>query len=558
MEDEACSDSPDPVNAAAAALLGVKYLYPYQRLVVANILEAAEAAGMAVEWPAAAPGLERQTHAAEETAAVEERGEREDAAGLGRQIVILPTGAGKSLCFQLPALLLPRPTLVLYPILSLMSDQARRLAEKGFQPVVLRGGQDAEERRRIWNRLGSGDARFVIANPEVLLTESVMNRLSSVGFGHLVVDEAHCVSEWGESFRPSYLRIAEILRAAAAPLATAFTATASPQVLDKIRGYIFADASARLIVANPDRPNIDYSAVGTLLRDRAVADMVEREARPSVVFCSSRSRTEQLARLLRSDIPFLKTRFYHAGLSREEKDETERWFFSSGDGVLTATCAYGLGVDKADIRTVIHRDCPPNVEAYLQESGRAGRDGKPARAILLWGPEDSSALSRAEEGANRERLSRLLDYARRPDRCRRETLLELLGADCGYCPGCDSCRGEASPDYRERAALEGFVERNRRRYTEAEAAGIIAARNGNGWTTDDAKTALRRLEREGILCSRSGVLWRGKLDLPQSSARKSSSRESPSSSAGAGAACFLGVRTFFGLLGRGRRLTRAT
>ncbi|MFA6504685.1 MAG: RecQ family ATP-dependent DNA helicase, partial [Treponemataceae bacterium] len=393
----------DPVSSAAKTLMGVDYLFPYQRLVVANILEAAEAVGMNIKWPTGTPVIATEDFAkiqeaerAFRTAGGEGSGDagdevreellemREDSSSLGRQIVILPTGAGKSLCFQLPALLLSRPTLVLFPILSLMSDQFRRLKERGFSPVMLRGGQDTEERRKIWNRLASGDAQFVIANPEVLLTESVMARLPSVGFAHLVIDEAHCVSEWGESFRPSYLRVAEILKATAAPLATAFTATASPAVLEKIRDYVFGDISARSIIGNPDRPNIDYSATGTILRDRTIVDLVTREAKPAIVFCASRARTERLARLLRAELPSVETRFYHAGLTREEKDDVEKWFFASQGGVLTATCAYGMGVDKANIRTVIHRDCPQNVEAYLQESGRGGRDGKPARAVLLW------------------------------------------------------------------------------------------------------------------------------------------------------------------------------
>jgi len=261
-----------------------------------------------------------------------------------------------------------------------MADQERRLKERGCIPAVLRGGQSAEERRAVWNRIESGDARFAISNPETLLAEPVLRRLETAGIAHLVVDEAHCVSEWGESFRPSYLRIDEIRRAARAPLTTAFTATASAPVLEKIERYVFGAEAARRIVGNPDRPNIDYAAVGTLLRDRTVADILSRAELPAVVFCSSRAGTERLSRSLRAELPDAEIRFYHAGLDREEKDAVERWFFGARRAALVATCAYGMGVDKPDVRTVVHRDCPPSAEAYLQESGRAGRDGKPSRA----------------------------------------------------------------------------------------------------------------------------------------------------------------------------------
>ena len=526
--------------AAAETLLGMKYLFPWQRLVIANLAEAAGAAGLDFEWPQG-PALEAALHEAEIEHAlqhlnlsdnpkirmesglddtVDDAGTgREDASVLGRQIVILPTGAGKSLCFQLPALLLKKPTLVLFPILSLMADQHRRLAERGFDPVLLRGGQSREEREKIWNRLEGGTARFVIANPEVLLTESVIRRLGSIGFAHMVIDEAHCVSEWGESFRPSYLRIAEIAQATGAPLTTAFTATASPEVLGKIRRYVFGDLPVHQVIGNPDRPNIDYATKGTLNKDLAVLDLVERMEKPAIVFCSSRARTQKLARLIARELPGTPTRFYHAGLERAEKDTVERWFFPSTDGVLTATCAYGLGVDKGDIRTVIHRDCPPNVEAYLQESGRAGRDGKQSRAILLWGPEDKRSLARVEKPADRFRLEKLLAYARSTVTCRRETLLELLGAACEYCSGCDVCRGGASDEYREKQSLINFIRRNRRRYNMQEASAILAENAPRGWSEGDFRNALKVLASEGSLGVSKHVFWKGCLVLGKANQR---------------------------------------
>jgi ATP-dependent DNA helicase RecQ len=225
------TDFTDPISRAVKELFGMDYLFPYQRLVVGNILEAAAATGVKFRYDMGAAEAEvTATEAATEMdvdfSAADEVSD-EDRAGMGRQIVILPTGAGKSLCFQLPAMMLEGATLVIYPILSLMADQERRLAERGFAPVILRGGQSAEEREVIWDKLKSGESRFIIANPEVLLTPKVLEMLGELGIVHIVIDESHCVSEWGESFRPSYLEIHKIV-SAVAPAASAATASTAP------------------------------------------------------------------------------------------------------------------------------------------------------------------------------------------------------------------------------------------------------------------------------------------------------------------------------------------
>ena len=499
----------DPLTNAAKELFGLSYLFPYQRLVVANMLEAASASGIKINWPGENEEAER-----------EESSDRESS---GRQIVILPTGAGKSLCFQLPAMLMEGPTLVIYPILGLMADQERRLSELGFSPLVIRGSQSKEERDLIWGKLRSGEGKFIIANPEVLLTAQVLPRLREMKLIHIVIDEAHCVSEWGESFRPSYLEIGKIIEAANAPLITAFTATAGSAVLEKIEKYIFGESGARRIIGNPDRKNISYAAQGSILKNLAVRDLILKSSRPAIVFCSSRPGTEKLASYLRNEIARLKLpwsreiRFYHAGLGRDEKKETENWFLHNSEAVLTATCAYGLGIDKPDIRTVIHRDCPPSVEAYLQESGRAGRDGNPSAAIFLWGPEDERNLERAKTEAGRQRMTKLMAYARDTVHCRRDALLDLLhyegekdstGFTC-----CDVCEKKAAGALREEGSLVDFFLRNRRSYTADEAARLLAGAENIRWSMEEASEAINYLVKAGKLVKLSGPPGKAKITL---------------------------------------------
>ena len=509
----------DPLSKAVKELFGLSYLFPYQRLVVANILEAAEAAGIRVRWP----GSEHEAVTKSESNQPPEREAYSDRESSGRQIVILPTGAGKSLCFQLPAMLMEGPTLVIYPILGLMADQERRLAESGFSPVVLRGGQTIEERELVWQKIRSGECKFVIANPEVLLTPQVMARIQEIKLIHIVVDEAHCVSEWGESFRPSYLEINKIIAAARAPLVTAFTATAGAAVLEKIENFIFGSQGARKIIGNPDRKNISYSALGCVLRNLAVRDLILKNQRPAIVFCASRPGTEQLARYLRNEMAELKMpwwkeiRFYHAGLSRDEKKKAESWFLHNNEAVLVSTCAFGLGIDKSDIRTVIHRDCPPSVEAYLQESGRAGRDGNPSSAILLWGPEDERSLDRAKAEISKNRIKRLLAYARDTGRCRREGLLDLLNYEGERdSPGllcCDICNKTVVDTLREEQSIQSFFRRNKRAYTRGEALNVLSGAENTRLSGEDSGELINYYLKKGKLITVKNPFWKNKITL---------------------------------------------
>ncbi|MCL2410877.1 MAG: RecQ family ATP-dependent DNA helicase [Treponema sp.] len=518
----------DPLSEAVKNLFGLSYLFPYQRLVMTNMLEAAQAAGLSFKRQEAITENFWQDEVVQKLEFPNNSNALSDIGSAGRQIVILPTGAGKSLCFQLPAMLMEGITLVIYPILSLMSDQQRRLHERGFSPVTIKGGQDKEERDEIWRKLESGESSFIIANPEVLLTPQVKERLKNINVVHVVIDEAHCVSEWGESFRPSYLEIGTIIeglsgRKQGLPLVTAFTATASAPVLEKIKLYIFNDSDACLIMGNPDRPNISYSAKGCVNRNLAVRDILIENKRPAIVFCSSRPGTEKLARYLINELAEMghawhsEIRFYHAGLSREEKAETEKWLLKNKEAVLCSTCAFGMGVDKSDVRTVIHRDCPPSVEAYLQESGRAGRDGEQSKAILLWGPDDESAMLRAKTDYEKQRLSSLLNYARDIEHCRRHSLLALLNYDSGgevpeeFC--CDVCEQNASSNLREEASIIDFFRRNKRCYTQLQAAAVLAENKTIRWSHDEVSIVINTLIKSGKLKRLKYFPWKGKITV---------------------------------------------
>jgi ATP-dependent DNA helicase RecQ len=416
--------------------LGLAALFPYQRLVVAGILRS-------VDKPDA-----------------------EDARP--REIVVLPTGAGKSLCFQVPAVALPGITVVAFPLLALISDQKRRMDHLGIPAAVITGATGQAERRRILEKLRDGRLRVLLSNPETLRGPSMLRALEGLRISHFVVDEAHCVIEWGERFRPAYLELHRIIEAAGPVRVSAFTATASPELRSRIATRLFGDRSWSSVAGSPDRPNIHYAVMRPIHGDHALTWLLRRPGpdpwpsfppvpRPAIVFCPTRDESERSARLLRLRLRDHAVRFYHAGLDRDEKTEIENWFFHSRNGVLCSTSAYGMGVDKADIRAVVHRRAPESVESYLQESGRAGRDGRPARAILL-APE-TAPNERPDSGPARAPAPDhgMTGYVE-TDSCRRRYLLQAMGAD-GECSGCDRCDGAADPSEAERRIVVSVLRR---------------------------------------------------------------------------------------------------
>jgi ATP-dependent DNA helicase RecQ len=428
------ADFDDEATLAAKEAFGIKFLFPWQRIVIANIMDAVRAGNDEME-----------------------QSELNDSVCKGRQIVLLPTGAGKSLCFLTPALLLDGPTLVIYPLLALMSDQKRRMDAGHLEAVEFRGGQSAEEREENFRRINEG-AKIILANPEVLQNAGLLSRLCTCGIKHIAIDEAHCVSEWGDSFRPAYLTLGEMIRKINPPVVTAFTATASFTVLQRVSEVLFG-GEAHIVRSDSDRPNIHYTVVNAYAKKRAAVRLALTEQKPMLIFCGTRKNAEDMARELSVCCGRGKVRFYHAGLSREEKKDTEKWFHGKTDAIMAVTCAYGMGVDKQDVRTVIHYAPPPNVESYIQEAGRAARDGKIGNAFLIWGPDDSHRFSLYPKGS---RQRAVFDFAE-SQTCRRQVLLDALNGEQAVCDGCDVCERGKPADFADDASfVQDFVLRNRK------------------------------------------------------------------------------------------------
>ncbi len=358
--------------------------------------------------------------------------EQEDSYRVRHQIVILPTGTGKSLCFLVPATLCKGITVIVYPLLALMNDQMNRLSKAGIECVCIRGGQSREERRRCFEKLREG-TKIVVTTPESLQGNWVLSQLRKFHISLFVIDEAHVISQWGKDFRPAYLGLTSVILRLLPHQILAFTATASKKTISDISTCLFT--SRPLVVkGDADRPNIIYRTYPSLGRNQGVLDLARTCKKPAIVFCRTRADTKVLCLQVKMESPELNVRYYHAGLSREERVHLESWFMESRDGILFATSAFGLGLDKRDVRTVIHHSLPDNIEEYLQESGRAGRDGELATAWVVVTKGDMDA----------EKPYSPLLHIFTSDRCRRMALLQALGQSKDECTGCDVCLGNVA------------------------------------------------------------------------------------------------------------------
>ncbi|MDE5750494.1 MAG: RecQ family ATP-dependent DNA helicase [Duncaniella sp.] len=305
---------------------------------------------------------------------------------------LLPTGGGKSLTFQVPAMLLPGVTVVVTPLISLMTDQADNLARRGIRASVIHSGLTRHDRDLALTRCRLGRSKILYLSPERLQNDQFLAELRGIEVSLLVIDEAHCISQWGYDFRPSYLRIAALReRLPEGVPVLALTASATPEVQADIVEKLGMQGHARFALSF-DRPNLSYVVRDTPAKDDMLLRVLTSTQGSAIVYVRSRKRTRELADLLATR--GLSAEAYHAGLSSEDKEDRQnRW--KRGDvRVMVATNAFGMGIDKPDVRVVVHYDLPPSLEEYYQEAGRAGRDGLPSYAVAITGRYDKGILSR--------------------------------------------------------------------------------------------------------------------------------------------------------------------
>lgn len=366
-------------------------------------------------------------------------------------LVIMPTGGGKSLCYQIPALLFDGLTVVVSPLISLMTDQIQQMRESGVAAVMLNSALEAGAYRANMTKVKSGKVKLLYVAPETLLKDTLLEMLGSIKVDCLAIDEAHCISEWGHDFRPEYRRLAEVRKQLPKAVCLALTATATQQVRSDIKNCLGLGEGAEFI-AGFDRPNLFLEVAFKDDPYRQVLNMIRRNPdQPGIIYCATRKQVDRLARLLTQDgIPALP---YHAGLSDVDRKGHQERFSRDDVQVMVATIAFGMGIDKSNIRFVIHYDLPKNMESYYQEIGRAGRDGMKARCLLLYSYGDIHKVKFmiGRMNASRQRtanllLTTLLRYVE-TDVCRRRVLLDYFGEryeqeTCGMCDNCLAAKKE--------------------------------------------------------------------------------------------------------------------
>jgi len=407
-------------------------------------------------------------------------------------LAVMPTGSGKSLCYQLPAILRDGLTVVVSPLIALMRDQVRQLQGFGINAASLNSANDEVENQRVYRDLREGSLRLLYVAPERLVRSDTVALLKRSGASLLAIDEAHCVSQWGHDFRPEYLALGQI-RAELGNITTiALTATADAPTRADIVQKLFSD-EPRTFIRSFDRPNLHLMMQPKASAKKQIGDFIgARRGMSGIVYCSSRKRTEDLAAGLNAMGHTALA--YHAGMEQRLRDANQDTFLREDGVVMVATVAFGMGIDKPDVRYVCHADMPRNVEAYYQEIGRAGRDGLPAETLTLYGLDDMRLRRlQIEEGESaperkrieRQRFNALVALCESP-RCRRQTLLAYFGESSEPCGHCDLCQDGV-------ARFDGT--------TEAQKALSAIARTGQRYGTEHLVQILLGNTTDAILRS---------------------------------------------------------
>ena len=400
----------------------------------------------------------------------------------GYVLAIMPTGAGKSICYQVPALMLPGITVVISPLISLMQDQVKALNAAGIRAAYINSSLSENQIAKALAYASQGVYKIIYVAPERLETWGFQQFASSVEISMVTVDEAHCISQWGQDFRPSYLKIVDFVKSLnRRPILSAFTATATEEVKDDI-ACILNLRDPNIVVTGFDRENLYYSVENIRNKDDFVLDYIEKHLNESgIIYCSTRKNVDAVYELLfKKGVPVAK---YHAGMDSDSRKRNQEDFIYDRLPVIVATNAFGMGIDKSNVRYVIHYNMPKNMESYYQEAGRAGRDGEPAECILLYGGQDvitnqffidhnqdNEALDPMTRQLvmerDRERLRKMTFYCFTHE-CLRDYILRYFGEyGSNYCGNCSNCLTQfENTDITEMAkALLSCIETSRQRY----------------------------------------------------------------------------------------------
>jgi ATP-dependent DNA helicase RecQ len=364
----------------------------------------------------------------------------------GRNILtVMPTGSGKSLCFQIPSLVTGGLTIVVSPLVALMEDQVAALKLAGVAADTINSSRSREDNVASWRRAAAGETRLLYMAPERLMTERMLSALGKLDISLFAVDEAHCISQWGPAFRPEYEKLSQLRSVFPGTPIAALTATADAVTRDDIVARLF-DGDAKSVVLGFDRPNIKLSVEMKQDWKRQMVDFLERHRGESgIVYCLSRKKTEEASQYLRDH--GVNALAYHAGMDAGIRQSHQNAFMTDPGIVIVATIAFGMGIDKSDVRFVLHVDLPGSVEAYYQEIGRAGRDGADVEAHMIYGLQDIRMrrmfIEDEESGPERKRrehkrLDTLVGYCEAPE-CRRRSLLAYFGEEIEACGNCDVC-----------------------------------------------------------------------------------------------------------------------